>query len=213
MPGVAPGPEPIGTIWHIALPGAPPPVEPALPAAFERLGVEAAPELARAMGLADARQVQQRFDGGRRCYAARAQGRLAAYGWVSFGGESVGSLALQLRLLPGEAYIWDCATLPAFQRQGLYAALLGHIIAALAAERLRGVWIGADFHNQPSHAGINRAGFTALADLVAAPAAPSQRRRRGWLQARPGITPAQQAEAERVYLGGCKEVWLFDEGE
>jgi GNAT superfamily N-acetyltransferase len=208
-----PGPEPIGTIWHLGLADAPAPVEPGVPAAFGRLEAEAAPELARAMGLADARELQRRFEGGRRCYGARAQGRLAAYGWVSFDGESVGGLGLQLQLLPGEAYIWDCATLPAFQRQGLYAGLLGHIVAVLAAEGLRGAWIGADFQNQPSHAGINRAGFTTLADLVAAPPARGERRCRAWLQARPGITPAQLAEAERVYLGGCKEVWLFDEGD
>ncbi len=202
---------PVGTIWHVQLAEAPVPVAPLLPAEFSRLGLEAEAELTRAMGLADPAEVRRRFEGGRRCYAARAQDGLAAYGWVSFGDEYVGGLGLRLRLLAREAYIWDCVTLPAFRRRGLYAALLGRIVAALRDEGWQGVWIGADYDNRPSHAGIERAGFAAVADLVAAPPAPGERRRRGWLTARPGVSQAQLAEARRAYLGGCDEVWLFGE--
>jgi ribosomal protein S18 acetylase RimI-like enzyme len=187
------------------------PVEPLLPVTFGQLGPEAEPELALAMGKTDLSQVRRRFEGGRRCYAARARGVLAAYGWVSFGEETVGGLGLRLRLLPHEAYIWDCVTLPAFRRLGLYAALLSRIAEALRDDGLQGAWIGADHDNLPSRAGITRAGFTVVADLVTAAPAPGERRRRGWLEARPGISQERLAEARRAYLGGCDEVWLFGE--
>jgi len=211
MSSEEPTPERIGTIWHMRLAEAALPVEPGMPTTFDQPGLESAAELASAMGLADLSAVRQRLASGRRCYALRAGGSLATYGWVSFDGEDVGGLGLHLQLLPGEAYIWDCATQPEFRGRGLYPALLGRIVAALAAEGLRGAWIGADYHNRPSHAGINRAGFTPLADLVAAPADAGERRRLGWLVARPGIGPQQLAEAERVYLGGSRQAWLFDE--
>ena len=212
MSGAENGAVPVGTIWHIQLSVAPRPVEPRLPVVFSQVGPEAEAELTRAMSQPDPAEVRRRFAGGRRCYAARAQGTLAAYGWVSFGDETVGELGLRLRLLPDEAYIWDCATLPEFQRQGLYAALLGRMLGELQAMGVQAVWIGADYANQPSQAGIAHAGFTAIADLVAAPPAPGERRRRGWLSARPGIDGAQMAEARRAYMGDCDEVWLFEAG-
>jgi GNAT superfamily N-acetyltransferase len=201
--------QPLGTIWHMRLPEAPKPVEPLGPATFGPTGPEAERELAAAMGLAGSAEVRRRFEAGRRCYAARAQGILAAYGWVSFQEEVVGGLGLRLQMQPSEAYIWDCVTMPAFRRQGLYTALLGRVVQALRDEGLLGAWIGADYENQPSHAGITRAGFTVVADLVAAPPEPGQQRRRAWLQSRPGSSQGLLAEARRAYMGGCGEVWLF----
>ena len=121
----------------------------------------------------------------------------------------MGELGLLLRLLPREAYIWDCATRPIFQRQGLYAALLGHMAQSLRADGAQTIWIGADINNHPSQAGIARAGFTAVADLVAAPPAPGERRQQAWLRGRPDTGPTLLAEARRVYLGDREDVWLF----
>ena len=56
---------------------------------------------------------------------------------------------LPIRLAPGEVYIWDCATLPAYRGQGLYPALLAHIVKELSAEGLRRAWIGADTGSEP----------------------------------------------------------------
>ena len=203
-------PQPVGTIWHMRLQEAPPPVEPTAPAVFGPIGPEAKGELSAAMGQASSAEMRRRFEAGRRCYAARAHGVLAAYGWVSLNEEFVGGLGLRLHLMPGEAYVWDCATLPAFRRQGLYSALLGRIVQALRAEGLLRAWIGADYDNQPSQAGITRAGFTVVADLVAAPPQTGEQRRRAWLQARPGIGQELLADARRAYMGGRNEVWLFD---
>ena len=68
--------------------------------------------------------------------------------------------------MPGEAYIWDCATLPAYRRLRLYTALLVHIVEQLYAEGLCRVWIGADAENRASQSGMALAGFQPVADLV-----------------------------------------------
>ena len=210
MSAAAAGPQPIGVVWYLdqleqlALPAS------TLPATFGEVARSAVAGLARAMGGEDPATVQRRLDTGRRCFAARRQDQLAAYGWVSFAEEHVGELGLHLRLLPHEAYIWDCATLPDYRRQGLYANLLGYIVRTLWSEGVGAFWIGADTANQPSQAGIARAGFTAVTDLVAAPPQPGEQRRRAWLHARPGISPSLLAKARRAYLGGREEVWLFE---
>jgi ribosomal protein S18 acetylase RimI-like enzyme len=209
MSAAATGPRPVGVIWHLAQPSRPAAPSATLPARFGRVEPEAEAELAEVIGRGALALVRQRFEAGRRCYAAWTRDQLAAYGWVSFGEEHVGELGLHLRLLPDEAYIWDCLTLPAYQRRGLYAGLLSHMAQALQAAGVQAIWIGADYDNRPSQAGIARAGFTAVAELVAAPPLPGERRRRGWLQARPGIRPEQLAQARRVYLGDQDQVWLL----
>jgi ribosomal protein S18 acetylase RimI-like enzyme len=153
----------------------------------------------------ETREILLRFETGRRCYAAWVEGQLAAYGWVSFDEEFIGELSLCLRLLPGEAYIWDCATLPAFRRRRLYSALLVHILGVLQAEPLCRVWIGADLDNEASQRGIARAGFRAVADLVMARASA---RRLVWVQGRTGVPAGLIAEARRAFLDDRDQVWL-----
>jgi GNAT superfamily N-acetyltransferase len=205
MTADGPRPQAIGVVWYRELTGAP--LTPAFsPAVFGRVQAPQETELAQALG--SAALARDRLATGRRGYAAWLEGRLVAYGWVSFGQEPVGELGLLVQLQPDEAYVWDCATLPEYRGRGLYAGLLAHIAQALRAEGLRTVWIGADFRNLPSQAGIGRAGFTAVADLVAAPLEPGEHRRRAWLQGRPGISPALVDAARRVYLSDHAEVWL-----
>ena len=183
----------------------PPGLEPRLPANFARLGSAAAPTLAPVLGLADPAEVLRRFEGGRRCYAAWVEGALAAYGWVSFGEEYIGEMNLRLHLAPGEAYIWDCVTLPAYRRNRLYTALLAHIAGELRAEGLCRAWIGADADNQVSLKGIARAGFLCVADLVIDRAIAM---RLLWARGRPAVPEALVENARRILLGDRDRAWL-----
>jgi hypothetical protein len=197
-------PRRAGTIWSTSLAGTLPLVTPLVPAVFCRLEPQSALELADAMG-ADAQSVlQKRFEAGRRCYAMRVDGTLAAYGWVSFGDELVGELNLHLRLLPAEAYIWDCATLPVFRQNHLYSALLTYILREFQEEGLSRAWIGADLDNVPSQLGIARAGFTYVADLVVERVLAL---RQVWVQGRPGVPDNLVMEARRVFLNDRDPVW------
>ncbi|HLF26827.1 MAG TPA: GNAT family N-acetyltransferase [Anaerolineae bacterium] len=195
-----------GTFWVINLDSPKlPELTPRLPASFGRVEPEAAEALAQAMGQRDPTLVLERFDASRRCYAAYVEGRIAAYGWVSFDEEWIGEIHLRIRLAPGEAYIWDCATLPAYRRYRLYTTLLAHIVNQLRDERLRRAWIGTDMDNIASQRGIALAGFRPVADLVVERVLAL---RRAWIRGRPGV-PEQLVDAvRRALLGDRDRVWL-----
>ncbi|HEY4721317.1 MAG TPA: GNAT family N-acetyltransferase, partial [Anaerolineae bacterium] len=128
-----------------------------------------------------------------------------AYGWVSFNEEEIGELRLRIHLLPGEAYIWDCATAPAYRRLRLYTGLLLHIAEQLRAEGLCRVWIGADGDNMASQQGMALADFRPVADLVVTRVLAM---RMAWVRGRPGVPESVVADARRALLGDRDRVWL-----
>ena len=197
---------PQGTLWTLDLnqPLPPGPV-PQVPVVFMRAGPEVAQELAQAMDLDDQAVVLQRFDNGRHCYVGRIEGTVATYGWVTFDEEGIGELSLSIRLKAGEAYIWNCATLPAYRGQRLYPALLAHIVGELHHQGLHRIWIGTDTDNLPSQSGIVLAGFQPIGDVVISRVLTM---RRAWLRGRPGISERLVMDASQALLGGREEVWL-----
>jgi phospholipase/carboxylesterase len=198
--------RPQSTLWMLDL-GQPLPVGPTLriPVAFTLAGLEVAQELARAMDLGDQAVVVQRFDNGRHCYVGRIEGRLATYGWVTFDEEDIGELSLSIRLKAGEAYIWNCATLPAYRGQRLYPALLTHIVGELHRQGVRRVWICTDADNLPSQSGIVLAGLQSIGDVFISRVLTMHR---AWLRGRPGIPERLVMDARQALLGGREEVWL-----
>jgi len=157
------------------------------------------------MGPDSAPEIRARLHAGRIGCGAWVEGVLAAYGWISFHEETIGELNLRMHLLPGEAYIWDCATLPAYRGQRLYSALLVFMWDELRAEHVTRVWIGADLENEPSQRGIERAGFKRVADLAEARAAG---KRMVWAVPYPGAPESLVAEARRAFLGDREKVWM-----
>lgn len=213
-------PRRAGTIWVLDLDRPTPVVKPQIDARFCRVSTESVSELAVAMGSDSSTEILKRFESGRRCYAAQLddnpacnigeiqrneRGKFVAYGWVSFNEEFIGELNLCLRLLRGEAYIWDCATLPDFRRNHLYSALLAYIVGELRAEKFRRVWIGANLENSISQRGIARAGFVHVADLIVARVLAL---RQVWVQGLPDVPENLVAEARRVFLNNRDQVWL-----
>jgi predicted acetyltransferase len=198
-------PRRAGTIWAIDLDQPIPVIKPRIDAIFSRAGTESITELAALMSADNSAEIIKRFETVRQCYLAKVDDNIAAYGWVSFDEEFIGELNLRLRLLPGEAYIWDCATLPSFRQNLLYSALLTYILHDLRTEQLHRVWIGADFDNIPSQRGIARAGFIYIADLVVARVLAL---RQMWVQGRPDVPENMVTEARRVFLNDRDKVWL-----
>jgi ribosomal protein S18 acetylase RimI-like enzyme len=159
----------LGLLWMMRLDG-PLPEQPRLriPAVFERVGAEQVEELSRAMGFDDLDPVLQRLGDGRHCYLARVEGRLAAYGWITFDREDIGELGLSIRLNEGEAYIWDCATLVAYRGQRLYPALLVYMLGELKRAGYLRIWIGTDADNLPSQKGVALVGCQRVVDIIMA---------------------------------------------
>lgn len=149
-----------GTLWERGLTGdRVDPVSAAVPVRWEEPGTDRAEELALAMGLGDPGAVLKRMAGGRRAFTGRVDGSIACYGWVSAGSECIGELERAIRLPPREAYVWDCLTLPAYRRLGLYTSLLTQIARTMQAEGFGRLWIGSSLRNRPSIRGFESAGF------------------------------------------------------
>jgi GNAT superfamily N-acetyltransferase len=86
--------------------------------------------------------VAVRFARGCRCFGAWLGDELAGYGWLSRDPEWIGEVELQISPGKGEAYIWNCVTLPANRRQGVFTMLLLGISAHARRDGLARVWVG-----------------------------------------------------------------------
>ncbi len=197
-------PRPVGTIWMLNLDEETPAVMPLIPATFRRVGPDHLTALSSTFLGVSSEELLKRFETGRRCYAAWVGDQVAAYGWVSLNEEHIGELGLQIKLLSGEVYIWDCATALELRKKHLYSALLSFINAELHAEGFCRAWIGADIENLPSQQGMARAGFHHVADLVVAG---TLAMRKIWAQGQPDVPETIVAEARRVFLNDRDRIW------
>ena len=201
-----PGPQHVGTLWlldlsELSLIGPIPRIE----AHFQLIGSEAAPLVAEAMGLSSPEEVFKRFDAGKHCYIGDVDGVLATYGWVTFDKELIGELHLHIQLLPGEAYIWDCATLPEYRGLRLYPSLLWYIIRELRSQGLKRIWIGADADNLPSQVGMRLCGFRPIADFVLDYVLAFHSY---WIRGHAGASEQHVEDARRALLGARYKAWL-----
>jgi ribosomal protein S18 acetylase RimI-like enzyme len=158
-----------GALWVMELTDGDPPtqVSPHVSATFGEVDRRDARLLATVMRFGDDSPVLRRFDAGRRCVAAWVDGDIAAYGWISQSGvECIGELDQPFRVMEGEAYIWDCATLEPYRNRHLYRALLSRMAIMLRGEGTRRVWICAMQHNLPSIRGMMAAGFQPVVTMT-----------------------------------------------
>lgn len=160
----------LGILWMLRLDRPlPENPEPGTAATFLLASLETASELAEAMGLETTAPVLKRFDRGRHCYIGQIDYKIVTYGWITFDQESIGELGLTIRLQQGEAYIWDCATLPPYRGQRLYPALVAHMLGELQRAGLQRIWIGTDADNLPSQSGVARVGCEPILEIIQAP--------------------------------------------
>jgi len=139
----------------------PPPERPGpavVEATSDRLGV-----LAAVANLEHA-EVGRRLAEGHRAYLSLTGEAVAAYGWVATARAMVGELDIEIVLPPGNRYLWDFTTLPAWRGRGVYRHLLAEIVRRESPPATR-LWIIHAPENRPSGRGIARAGFRAVADL------------------------------------------------
>jgi hypothetical protein len=197
-------PRRAGTIWVLDLDHEMPGVAPRIQTEFRQLTLELAPALAAAGDSLTLSEIARRLETGRQCYLALVDGKIAAYGWVSLVEEDIGELNLRIKLLGGEAYIWDCVTLPAFREKLLYSALLIYILGELREQNICRAWIGADLENLASQKGMARAGFHHVADLVIERVLAM---RQVWVTGLPGVSERIVAEARRAFLNDREKVW------
>lgn len=118
-------------------------------------------------GIYDPSTVSERLASGRKGYVGEVtqgndgqrQPMMVTFGWVSFQAEPMGSTGICFQPAPGDAWLFDFATLPEFRGRGYYPTLLRHILADLAQQNVRLAWIGTAPGNDTSAHSIARAGF------------------------------------------------------
>lgn len=150
------------------------------------------PAVAVAMGW-EADLVPIRLGRGCRCFAISRGGEVVAYGWLSSRVEWIGEVRLEISPATGEAYIWNCVTLPAHRRQGMFTAILLGICETAKSEGLTRLWIASG--EGGAEKALVVAGFTPVLVLRESPT-PAWR----WLgvRAAPGAASDAVAAARNV---------------
>ena len=120
-------------------------------------------ELAEINRLTHAEVMSRRING-HRPYVARMNGMPVAYGWLATSKISIGELDIHVELPPDDRYLWDFATLPAWQGRGLYSRLLQSILEQ-EFQNAKRFWIIHAPENLPSGAGMSKAGFEYVGQL------------------------------------------------
>ena len=87
--------------------------------------------------------VAERLARGVRCFVVRIDGGIAGYGWLSAGPEWIGELQLEIKPREREGYIWNCVTLDAHRRQGVFRSLVTGMSLAGRRYGMRRMWIGS----------------------------------------------------------------------
>lgn len=156
--------EPIG-LMHTWWRGDPLPVLPPLP------HLTMAPtddrDLLHDLTGLDEGELRERLERGHRPWLARIGDEPVAYGWVATQEAAIDQFGLTLLFLPGDRYLWDFVTLPAWRGRGIYPRLLQSIV--LHDGEGEQLWVGHDLDNVASLRGIARAGFVAVGTLYRLP--------------------------------------------
>jgi ribosomal protein S18 acetylase RimI-like enzyme len=128
-------------------------------ARFGEVEAGQADEPAAVMDGVGPEEVVARLTTGDRAFAWWLDGRIVCYCWTSTGSACIGELDTRLVLPPGEAYLWNCATLPAYRGRGLYTRLLLATSSRLGRDGLTRAWVGAGLPNRASQRAFASAGF------------------------------------------------------
>jgi GNAT superfamily N-acetyltransferase len=78
-----------------------------------------------------------------RCFIATRGPGILGYGWLSEQAEWIGEVRLEIAPASGEAYLWNCVTLPAHRRTGIFTSLLIAVASRLRAQGLSRLWIAS----------------------------------------------------------------------
>ncbi len=109
-------------------------------------------------------EMEGRFAAGNHAYVATLDGVPAAWGWVATSSASIGELNASFAVSSADRYLWNFVTLAASRGRGIYPRLLDAIVEFESADGER-FWIAYAPENHASGTGIQKAGFTLVAEL------------------------------------------------
>ncbi|MCI0711686.1 MAG: hypothetical protein L0154_16135 [Chloroflexi bacterium] len=148
--------------------------------------------------------LKRRLESGSGCYGAWVGETLVSYSWLTCGPEWVGEFERELQIPAGDAYVWDCATLPDYRRMGLFSGLLAFMVGELLHEELEHLWIISVLSAPAISRGIRATGFTCVASLMYLRVF----NRCGLLMRRtPDATAGHFSTAQQVFAGGHEALY------
>jgi len=119
--------------------------------------------LSRLCGL-DESEIEERLRTAHQPYVACIGDVLVAYGWSASGPTRFGSPSVSFVVSPGNRYLMDFATLPAWRGRGIYPRLLQAIMDQKCSDAER-FWTMHHRDNAASARGIQKAGFANVAEI------------------------------------------------
>ena len=141
------------------------------PVHFHKVSLDQAERLQAAMeksGVYPPGDAANRLQAGREAFVGEVEGpggmTMVTYGWVALTAEPLGNTGCSFDPPPGDAYLYDFATVPEYRGKGFYPALLRYLVSDLAKRGIRRAWIGTAPGNFVSQRSIERAGFTKVAE-------------------------------------------------
>jgi GNAT superfamily N-acetyltransferase len=93
-------------------------------------------------------------------------GVVGGYGWLSVSPEWVGELQLVITPKAGEAYLWNCVTIPEHRLKGVFRSLLVGVSELARQEGLERLWIGSVA--VPGERAVTSSGFKAALSFTTA---------------------------------------------
>jgi GNAT superfamily N-acetyltransferase len=112
----------------------PPPFAARVPVEYEFLDRSSMDEIAAFRSDVPREQLEQRFDRGERCFAARFEGRIACAFWMQTHDVQFPELGYALVVPPGAYHVGDGYTAPDMRGQRISPALIRELKIRLAAE-------------------------------------------------------------------------------
>lgn len=123
-----------------------------------------------------------------------------SYGWVTQQVEPLGNSGMAFQPAPGDAYLYDFATLPAHRGHGYYPALLRFIVTELVSQQIRRAWIGTAPGNAVSARSIARAGFRLVSEVWTVPPSAPGESFRFEVKPAPGLPPELFEAGQRAHI-------------
>ncbi|WP_029215355.1 GNAT family N-acetyltransferase [Kallotenue papyrolyticum] len=125
----------------------------------------AAPQILAAISGQTPAEIEQRLRAAHQPYLAWLDDQPVAYGWSATRQGAIEELELRFTIPPGNRYLWDFVTLPAWRGRGIYGRLLQAILG-LEAPHAERFWIATTVDNHAAQRAILRAGFRRVDALV-----------------------------------------------
>jgi GNAT superfamily N-acetyltransferase len=136
---------------------------------YVRFSVPFSSRLAEAMAMPEDEIHARRALGNTASLALTADHLIASFGWLSYDAIRIKELRIEAPIQRGHAYIWDCATLPAYRGRGIFPGLLHFMVEDLRRQGVMQIWAAVAPGNHASLRAFTRAGFRLVAESIVTP--------------------------------------------